>query len=73
MKLIVTDTGTIWNEDNTFLRSYKDIVLIVCLNGKKVSEKYDCFISPYNGEASKERVFSTIEAEVILESVKKSL
>ena len=48
MRLLITDTGIIWNSNNSFLKKYKDIVLVVCLYGKKVSDEYECFISPYN-------------------------
>lgn len=47
MRLIITDTGRIWNHENPILKEYKDAVLVVCLNGKKVTEEYECFISPY--------------------------
>ncbi len=47
MRLVITDTGMIWNQDNPFLKKYKDIVLVVCLEGKKVTDEYECFVSPY--------------------------
>lgn len=47
MRIVVTDTGNIWNHDNPFLEQFKDIVLVVCLNGEKVTDKYGCFVSPY--------------------------
>jgi len=47
MRIIVTDTGNIWNHNNSFLEKFKDVVLVVCLNGKEVTDKYECFISPY--------------------------
>lgn len=47
MRLVITDTGRIWNHDNPFLEKYKDIVLVICVDGKKVSDKYECFVSPY--------------------------
>ncbi len=47
MILVITDTGMIWNKDNPFLKKYKDIVLVVCLEGKKVTDEYECFVSPY--------------------------
>ena len=28
-------------------KKIKDIVLVVCLNGKEVTDKYECFVSPY--------------------------
>lgn len=47
MRIIITDTGRIWNPDNPFLEAVKDIVLVVCLNGKKATDKYECFVSPF--------------------------
>ena len=47
MRLVVTDIGLIWNHGNPILKKYKDIVLVVCLNGKKVTDAYECFVSPY--------------------------
>jgi len=46
MLLVVTDTGKIWNHENPFLEKYKDRVLVVCLNGEKVTDKYECFVVP---------------------------
>ncbi len=48
MRIVVTDSGTIWNHENPYLEQYKDVVLVVCLSGKQVTDKYRCFISPYN-------------------------
>ncbi|SCY62978.1 hypothetical protein [Butyrivibrio sp. INlla14] len=47
MRIVITDTGTIWNPDNPNLEKFKDVVLVVCLNGKAVTDKYECFVSPY--------------------------
>ena len=47
MRLVITDTGRIWNTDNPFLEKYKEIVLVVCLYGRKITDKYECFVSPY--------------------------
>lgn len=47
MRLVITDTGFIWNQNNPFLEKYKDIVLVVCLYGKAVTDKYKCFVSPF--------------------------
>ena len=47
MRLVITDTGFIWNQNNPFLDKYKDIVLVVCLCGKAVTDKYECFVSPF--------------------------
>ena len=48
MRLIVTDEGWIWNHNNPCLEAYKDVVLVVCLNGKKVTDKYECLVTPYS-------------------------
>ena len=50
MRLVITDTGFIWNHNNPFLEKYKDIVLVVCLYGKAVTDKYECFVSPLTGD-----------------------
>lgn len=47
MRIVVTDSGLIWNHNNLFLKQFKDIVLVVCLEGKQVTEEYKCFVSPY--------------------------
>ena len=47
MRIVITDTAHIWNHANAELEKYKDNVLVVCLNGKKVTDKYECFVSPY--------------------------
>ncbi|MDE7299321.1 MAG: hypothetical protein K2N94_10915 [Lachnospiraceae bacterium] len=47
MRIIVTDTAFIWNHKNPILEQFKDIVLVVCLEGKPVSDQYECFVSPY--------------------------
>ena len=47
MRLIVTDSGNVWNHHNPILEKYKESVLVICLDGKKITDKYDCFVSPY--------------------------
>ncbi|MDE5699435.1 MAG: membrane receptor RagA [Lachnospiraceae bacterium] len=47
MQIIVTDTAFIWNHENPGLEQLKDSVLVVCLEGKPVSDQYECFVSPY--------------------------
>lgn len=47
MRVIITDTAFIWNHDNPVLEVFKDVLLVVCLDGKAVTDKYDCFVSPY--------------------------
>lgn len=48
MLIIVTDEGRVWNHNTPVLEQYADCVLVVCLNGKPVTDKYRCFVSPYN-------------------------
>lgn len=47
MRVIITDTLFIWNPDNPALEMFKDVLLVVCLEGKSVTERYECFVSPY--------------------------
>lgn len=47
MRIVVTDTSPIWNTDNPALEIFKDILLVVCLEGKAVTDKYECFVSPF--------------------------
>lgn len=47
MRIIVTDTGFIWNHKNPALERFKEIVTVVCLNGKKVTDMYECFVTDY--------------------------
>lgn len=54
MRIIITDTGYIWNHENPYLAQFKDIVLVVCLNGKKATDQYQCFVSPYQAGTGRE-------------------
>lgn len=47
MKIFVTDEGRFWNHNNPVLESFTDHVVVVCLNGYKVTDKYACIVSPY--------------------------
>lgn len=47
MRIIITDVNRIWTPDHPALEPYADMVLVVCLNGKKVTDKYQCIVSPY--------------------------
>lgn len=47
MRIVVTDTALVWNHENPLLEPFKDVVLVVCLHGKAVTDKYECFVSPY--------------------------
>lgn len=47
MIIFVTDEGSFWNHENPVLEKYAEYVVVVCLNGKKVTDKYRCIISPY--------------------------
>lgn len=47
MRIIITDHGLIWNHKNPLLKQFKDIVLVVCLDGKKATDDYECFVTDY--------------------------
>lgn len=47
MRVVITDSSFIWNHNNPALEIFKEVLLVVCLEGKKVSNKYECFVSPY--------------------------
>lgn len=47
MYIVVTDCGYFWNNENPILKKYKESVIVVCLNGQKVTDEYRCFVSPY--------------------------
>ena len=47
MRIFVTDVGNYWNHENPILERYAECVVVVCLNGKKVTDKYECVVSPY--------------------------
>lgn len=36
MRLIITDSNLIWHKDNPYLKKYKDVITVVCLDGKKL-------------------------------------
>ena len=46
MKIVITDSGILWHYGNPILKNYKDVVLLVCLHGSKVTDEYECFICP---------------------------
>lgn len=47
MRVIITDTVFFWNRENPALEKLKDVLLVVCLDGKAATDKYRCFVSPY--------------------------
>lgn len=47
MVIFVTDAGRYWNHETPILEKYADCVVVVCLYGKKVTDKYKCIVSPY--------------------------
>lgn len=51
MKIIVTDSGLCWNHKHPALKPYAKDVTVVCLNGEKVTDEYECIVSPYKHEA----------------------
>lgn len=52
MRLVMTDNSMLWNINDPFWEQFKEIILVVCLNGKAVTDKYECFISPYTKKKS---------------------
>ena len=50
MKLVVTDTGLCWNHKHPALKQYAKDVIVICINGEKVTDKYKCIVSPYKFE-----------------------
>ena len=47
MRILITDENAIWTPDNPALEPYADLILVICLNGIVVTDKYRCFVSPY--------------------------
>lgn len=47
MLIFVTDEGRFWNHKNPILEKYADCVIVICLNGEAVTDKYKCIVSPY--------------------------
>lgn len=50
MLIFVTDEGRFWNHKNPILEKYADCVIVICLNGEAVTDKYKCIVSPYKPE-----------------------
>ena len=46
MKIVITDTGILWNPGNPILKKYRDLILVVCLEGIKATDEFECFICP---------------------------
>lgn len=69
MKIIVTDTGEIWNHQNPFLKPYKNAVFVVCLNGEKVTDEYECFVpADYEVDKGKDKKKITANKYAALQS-----
>ena len=47
MRIIIPEESQIWTPDNPVLEPYKDIVLVVCMHGRKVTDNYECFVTEY--------------------------
>lgn len=52
MRIIITDTSPVWRWDDPVFEQLKDELLIVCLNGLRVSMKYECFVNLFDKNAS---------------------
>lgn len=44
MVIFVTDVGQYWNDKNPLLEKYAENVVMVCIKGKKVTDKYNCVV-----------------------------
>jgi len=47
MLIFVSDEGGFWNHKNPILEKYADCVIVICLNGEAVTDKYKCIVSPF--------------------------
>ncbi len=47
MRIVITDDMLYWINKYSELEIMKDVLLVVCLDGKRVTDRYECFISPY--------------------------
>lgn len=45
MRIIISDANRIWTPDHPALELFAEIVLVVCMYGKAVTDKYRCFVS----------------------------
>jgi hypothetical protein len=45
MRIIISDANRIWTPDHPALEPFAEIVLVVCMYGKAVTDKYRCFVS----------------------------
>lgn len=68
MLIIVTDQGNFWNHNNPLLEKYASCVIVVCLNGKPVTKKYKCIVSPY--KPIKKHMFGFAQKETFWQKYK---
>ena len=47
MKIIISDENEIWTPDHPALEPFADHVLMICMNGVRVSEKFQCIVTEY--------------------------
>ncbi|MDO5139538.1 MAG: hypothetical protein Q4D71_13900, partial [Oscillospiraceae bacterium] len=47
MRIVISDVNRIWTPDHPALEPFADSVIVVCVNGEKVTDKYHCIVSPY--------------------------
>ena len=50
MRIVITDANLIWGPENPALAPYAELVLVVCLHGRAVTDRYECFVSPYQDD-----------------------
>ena len=46
MRIVISDENVIWRYDNPVFEPYKEAMLVVCTRGRKVTDKYECFMCP---------------------------
>ena len=47
MIIVISDVNRIWTPDHPALEPFADSMLVVCLNGEKVTDKYQCMMTDY--------------------------
>lgn len=52
MRIVMTDNSKLWNINDPFWEQFQEIILVVCLNGEAVTDKYECLVSPYTKKKS---------------------
>ena len=45
MRIIISDANRIWTPDHPALKPFAEIIIVVCMNGQPVTDKYQCFVT----------------------------